>query len=810
MNKSLAFVLAGFVVLGCCLVDAAGAEKDGTEILVLPFPQKMTVSPARIALDGPVCIVTSATGEVVDYAAGRLANDLAERVGLAVKTGEANRVGSKLIIELKIAPSRPEGYVITTGTREGTPLWSLAGNDPNGILYGTFTVRQLIENASAAAGRPVAPKELSVEDWPTMATRLLPSEIYDISDDDPKRAEKIGRLEWSSFWRFNAFWRAASAPEANIAYIARLGRRRGMTLVGVHGFMGMVKNRGVDDGICPSRGETLAHVRKIFEKCARAGCGGFVFNFDDLTREVRNHYSRCPRCKKRFKSLAEWELVFIKQMVDVGRKHGIRKLIICSTPYQKKGYTNPEFKDYFKVLCGADFMKDVLVFHCDFYTDEIRKLKALGLRNYIWWNNGLWPSTSYFDGIYMGIPKVHYIWYGAKRTTEDPVAPIPEAMESLKNLGSVCRHVYPSPTGSYAGRAIGGCLGWNPRATVERQPVLRKALVEMLYGRGAWKPYSTWEENMLAWFTDYRVHSISVDVAEQRKRIDAALAAWEEIKKRRKTARGVDAPWRLLAGRAELRLNQMRKTITEAIDSLKAASLAPPVKAAEKKAASDDVLLWLRMVRAEDGKLRDDSSRALTATFKGKGPFFRRGVLDNALFFNGVDNQLRIAPKAAASLNPGKDSFSVECWTFMMGHAWNQFVGKRGSTRDCYRGAGWGLGSDRHGSTLRFTIEDGERKWVSVHVGYGKLLYHWRHVAVVRDRSTKEILFYVDGELKKKVADPTGDVTNDLPVLCGLDGTAGGRYWGFLDEVRCWKRALSAREVRAHYEAGLQALSEAK
>jgi len=803
-----------FVLIGICLLIPACAQQalaESPRIVVLPFPQKMNVSARRIPLDGPVCVVNLASGEVVDYAIERLRRDLKERMSLDVKTGEGARSGARLIIKLKIKPSRPEGYVITSSTSKNTLVWTVAGNDPNGVLYGTFTVRQLIENASAAAGKAVVPADVSVEDWPTMKTRLLPSEIYSISDDDPKRQEKINRLEWSSFWRFNAFWRSAKAPRENIAYIARLGKRRGMTLYGIDGFYAMAKIRGVDDGMCPLNPETLDYFRKRFEKCAGAGCGGLILLFDDLPRNVRNHHTRCPKCKVRFKSLAQWQLIFIKVMVDVAQKHGIKKMIVCPTPYSKNSYTGKEYADYFKIFCGPDFMKDVLVFHCDFYTSEVKKLGELGLTNYIWWNNGLWPSPSYYEGIYMGIPQLHHLWYGYEKTEEDPVAPIAEAMESLRNLGTVCSHVYPSPTGTFAGRAMGGCLGWNPRAAVDNQPVLRKALVGKLFGRGSWPHYEKWETNMKAWFAGFRLKSIFADIDKQRVHIKSARGAYDGLVKTAGSAKGIDAPWRILKPETAKRLAQMPRTMAQADKSLDTPAVRPPVKATRKTAEAKDVLLWLRM-EAADGKILTDSSlQGLKMRFHGKKAVLMRGVEDNALFFNGVKNILDVPANKSAQLNPGRDSFSVECWVFMLGHGWNQFVGKRRSARDCYNGAGWALGSDRRGNMWRFTMEDTDGKRVTVTARQKEMLYNWHYLTVVRDRASGQILLYVDGKGRKKISDPTADVTvKDQPFCCGRDATAGGYLWGFLDEVRYVKRALTPAEIKARYETARQALSDLK
>ena len=590
--------------------------------------------------------------------------------------------------------------------------------------------------------------------------------------------------------------------------IAALAKPRGMTFYGASSFMGLVKARGVDDGICACNPETLALVKGAFEKAARAGCTGLVYNFDDLTREVVTHHERCTKCRARFSHMAEWQLVFIKQMVDVAREHGIKKLIMCPTPYSRGSADHPKYKDYFKVLCSADFMKDVLVFHCEILPEKIQHLKELGLRNYIWWDNGLWPSTSYFDGQYMGIPKLHYVWYGTKATATDAVAPVPEVMEALRNFGDFCDHVYPSPTGSFAGRAMGGCLGWSPKHAVDNQPALRKALVEMLYGRGAWEPYKVWEDNLMAWFAAYRYRSLSLDVAKATAEMDEAEKALDRLVELHKTSKGLNAPSPLLKAESAQRLSQMRSTIANARESMKAPSLPPPIKRVAKTPAPKDAAMWLRFGSAAGDRLADSASKDRFGLFRGGNPSLKRGVFDNGLFFNGKDNYLELPATSVANLNPGRKSFSVDVWVFMMGHAWNEFVGKRSSGRDVYRSAGWSIGSDRRGNILRFNLEDKDRNYVTLTFSSGKLLYKWHHLAAVRDASARKVYFYFDGELRAEAEDPTGEAVNDLPVTCGIDRVSGGRYWGFLDEATYWSRALTADEVKARAKAGFRSLGD--
>jgi len=71
----------------------------------------------------------------------------------------------------------------------------------------------------------------------------------------------------------------------------------------------------------------------------------------------------------------------------------------------------------------------------------------------------------------------------------------------------------------------------------------------------------------------------------------------------------------------------------------------------------------------------------------------------------------------------------------------------------------------------------------------------WHHLALVRDTDAGNVYLYVDGNLDFEVADPTGDLSNDVPLSIGRHSTEF--LVGIVDEVMVFRRALSADEVIA-------------
>ncbi len=71
----------------------------------------------------------------------------------------------------------------------------------------------------------------------------------------------------------------------------------------------------------------------------------------------------------------------------------------------------------------------------------------------------------------------------------------------------------------------------------------------------------------------------------------------------------------------------------------------------------------------------------------------------------------------------------------------------------------------------------------------------WHHFALVRDRADEKVYLYVDGNLDFEAADPTSDLTNNVPLAIGRH--TGEFLVGVVDEVMVFRRALSEEEVNA-------------
>jgi hypothetical protein len=74
----------------------------------------------------------------------------------------------------------------------------------------------------------------------------------------------------------------------------------------------------------------------------------------------------------------------------------------------------------------------------------------------------------------------------------------------------------------------------------------------------------------------------------------------------------------------------------------------------------------------------------------------------------------------------------------------------------------------------------------------------WHHVACVRNGSTDECMIYVDGRITdRQVVDYTSSFDNSAPIYIGslTNGTVQYFYWGDMDELAIFNRALSKTEI---------------
>ncbi len=170
------------------------------------------------------------------------------------------------------------------------------------------------------------------------------------------------------------------------------------------------------------------------------------------------------------------------------------------------------------------------------------------------------------------------------------------------------------------------------------------------------------------------------------------------------------------------------------------------------------------------------------------------GIHGMALEYSGATTWVSVAD--APDLNFGEgEAFTAICWAKTMGPPSGQgnILAKydvNGGTTPFY-----GMFHNSNNQVHAYIRDGGEALldlWSQDAINDDE----WHHLALVRDTNVGDLYLYVDGNLDSEGSDPSGDTSNDLPLVIGRHN--GGEFLvGMVDEVMLFRRALSADEVIA-------------
>jgi hypothetical protein len=175
-------------------------------------------------------------------------------------------------------------------------------------------------------------------------------------------------------------------------------------------------------------------------------------------------------------------------------------------------------------------------------------------------------------------------------------------------------------------------------------------------------------------------------------------------------------------------------------------------------------------------------------------------VSGSCLEFNGSNNYVDVPN--SASLNFGTSSFSYSIWVYVPQSVgvFDMPIYKGGASMDqigydMELGTGsWNANISDGTSTPRVDFEN-------------ETLNNWIYLAVVIDKSQDKMFGYENGSLTDST-DITGfgSVSSEINLRLSGDSYSSYPFKGFIDEVRIYNRALSADEIKTHYQAGLDKL----
>lgn len=191
--------------------------------------------------------------------------------------------------------------------------------------------------------------------------------------------------------------------------------------------------------------------------------------------------------------------------------------------------------------------------------------------------------------------------------------------------------------------------------------------------------------------------------------------------------------------------------------------------------------------------VHDASGNSNDGTFSGS-PTWAQGQIGDALNFNGSTDYVNLGSELPAIGQPG---LTVSAWInpTTLGSSTYAVVSRDGPF------VLWINGANKQVNT---GLKDPSGSWhwyasPSNTITTGA----WQQVVITYDGTTTAI--YINGRLSGSTTQLSGNIqsVSNNPTDIGYDTTHGYYFSGYIDDVKIYDRALSADEVEANYEAGL-------
>ena len=214
--------------------------------------------------------------------------------------------------------------------------------------------------------------------------------------------------------------------------------------------------------------------------------------------------------------------------------------------------------------------------------------------------------------------------------------------------------------------------------------------------------------------------------------------------------------------------------------------------------AEEGLVAYYSFDEGSGEEVLDESGKNNHATLIG-GVTWVEGKFGQALEFDGEKSGLNCGNPVDGSFNVGDGDFTVSMWikTVQTGEQISLII-KAGGSGSPF----WLFGINK--GELRARIHDGiccaahgpNPPPDNIVLNDGA----WHHVAFVVNRDYAIIYMYVDGkrDFRFGISEITGKLDNTRWLAIGFDWV--NRFKGAIDEVRIYKRALDAEEVKQDFQ----------
>ena len=698
-------------------------------------------------------------------------------------------------------PQKHEGFAIKTGTWKGRDALFVAGRDRFGVYWGVQTLKQMLYREGEVKhalhreenkARVLAPRGF-FSDWPDAQYRMSLSPKHFLEGDAVKILAQFVR-----FGRINTTYlgvKGRLTPREKDVLKIQIGNlhRRGILCIASMNWVTLDGTLRTDDQrtnfplptreICPVA--DLGYVESLVSSVFEAGADGLSINFDDVAPNDMGHYAKCPLCRKMFKNAVEPQVHVMKHLLAFAKRKGWndKLFLACPTLYGlhsvDRGYgITPE--QYFPTFCNFPGAEKVRFFHTGFTRADLQRLSEAGFKNYVWWNNGVWPAGAIeMWGYPVGLPRMGYSW-GMVNIADGAEKFFPEQLAELRYLKGKTDLVF-FGTAGFLGPAIGCAFGWDMERFLFREAEFQEWCFNNEFGPGAIDHQRAWEWATKPLASKY-IKGETFDKTDTQRMEAARLAA--------------DLSGSLTSQWTGKKTEGLPKGLLDTFEQgnaflLKIKEMPGTVEKSARLVRQPDCLLSFDP--NEITNYPDKPNPWATATLTGDPLKFAE--MEGNKYFRMAKNRITFQTDHFAF--SGR-SFSIEAEFIVTTPRLSKIAGTRATFIPTYKGdlPGWGLGVT-HGQSLAFTIED-ENGIVSSLYGPQITRYTRYHVLAVRDFAARKLWLYVNGKKTESEEYGSGTFGPRLrPLEMSFDQWSGQSMEGLLRYVHIYDRALTDDEVRA-------------